>query len=183
MFEPPLSGTMARRKTSTPIPPIQCVKLRHRSEQCESASTSESMLAPVVVKPDIVSKSASVKDGISPVMQKGMHPTKLNRIHAREVLIQPSFKYNVVLVGLLRVMKKPITKQHAATKRYAKPSCSKYISPTSAGRSMRAEVSRSTCPNIYRIIDLFMVILTYEQLLFARKLICVKIIAECPEYP
>ena len=92
MFEPPLSGTMARRKTSTPIPPIQCVKLRHRSEQCESTSTSERMLAPVVVKPDIVSKRASVKDVISPVMQKGMQPTKLSRIQARDVLIQPSLR-------------------------------------------------------------------------------------------
>jgi len=74
MFEPPLSGTMASRNTRTPMPPIQCVKLLHKSEQCESPSTFARMLAPVVVKPDIVSNRASVKDGISPVTKKGRRP-------------------------------------------------------------------------------------------------------------
>ena len=50
------------------------------------------MLAPVVVKPDIVSNRASVKDGISPVMQNGIQPTILSTIHAREVLMQPSLR-------------------------------------------------------------------------------------------
>ncbi len=67
MLEPPLMGMIASRNTRTPMPPIQWVKLRQNREQWESASTSLKMLAPVVVKPDTVSKSASVKDGISPV--------------------------------------------------------------------------------------------------------------------
>ena len=50
----------------------------------------------------------------------------------------------------------PLKKQADATMRYATASCSRYISPTNAGRSMRQEVSRNTCPNIYLIIDLFM---------------------------
>ncbi len=66
MLLPPLSGMIASRNTSTPIPPIQCVKHRQKFIQYERDSTSGSMLAPVVVKPDIVSKRASVKLGISP---------------------------------------------------------------------------------------------------------------------
>ena len=50
----------ANTNTSTPIPPIQCVKLRQNKEQCASTSTSDKILAPVVVKPEIVSKRASV---------------------------------------------------------------------------------------------------------------------------
>ena len=154
--EPPLSGTMASRNTRTPMPPIQCVKLLHKSEQCESPSTFARMLAPVVVKPDIVSNRASVKDGISPVTKKGRQPIRLSRIHARDVLIQPSLRYSVVFSGLFLVMINPLKKQADATMRYATASCSRYISPTNAGRSMRQEVSRNTCPNIYLIIDLFM---------------------------
>ena len=74
------------------MPPIQCVKLRQNKEQWESASTSLKMLAPVVVKPEIVSNKASVKEGISPVRQKGRQPKKLRSIQLREVAIQPSFR-------------------------------------------------------------------------------------------
>jgi hypothetical protein len=58
---------MARRKTRTPIPPIQWVKHRQKVEHLLKYSTSERMDAPVVVKPDTVSKRASVREGISPV--------------------------------------------------------------------------------------------------------------------
>ena len=53
---------IASKKTRTPIPPIQCVKLRQNKAQWESASTSLKILAPVVVKPEIVSNKASVND-------------------------------------------------------------------------------------------------------------------------
>ena len=67
MWEPPGSWTTARRNTSTPMPPSQWVKLRQNSMQWESFSTSDRILAPVVVKPDTVSNMASVKLGISPL--------------------------------------------------------------------------------------------------------------------
>ena len=68
MLEPPDKGTTASKNTRTPIPPIQWVKLRQNKPQWDIASTSSSMLAPVVVNPDIVSKRASVMLGISPVI-------------------------------------------------------------------------------------------------------------------
>ena len=53
-------GSTAMIKTSTPMPPIQWVKLRQNSSPRGSASTSVRMLAPVVVKPDTVSNTASI---------------------------------------------------------------------------------------------------------------------------
>ena len=45
--------------TSTPMPPTQWVKLRQNSSPWLMASTSVRTDAPVVVKPDTVSKNAS----------------------------------------------------------------------------------------------------------------------------
>ena len=57
-------GRIAIINTRTPMPPIQCVKLRQKSKDFGRASTSERIEAPVVVKPDTVSKRASMKFGI-----------------------------------------------------------------------------------------------------------------------
>ena len=92
MCDAPLSGITARRNTRTPIPPIQWVKLLQNSVQWESASTSFKMVVPVVVKPEIVSKRASVKDGISLEITNGKQPKKLKKIQLKEVVRQPSFK-------------------------------------------------------------------------------------------
>ena len=92
MLLPPLNGIIARRNTRTPIPPIQCVKLRQKSIHLDNASTSDKMLAPVVVKPDIVSKSASVNEGISPDQKNGSAPKILSITQLSEVAIQPSLR-------------------------------------------------------------------------------------------
>ena len=62
---PVMEGRSARVNTSTPMPPIQCVKQRQSIRQWLMLSTSDRMLAPVVVKPDTVSNSASINRGIS----------------------------------------------------------------------------------------------------------------------
>ena len=92
MLEPPLNGMTASRKTRTPMPPIQWVKLRQNSAQWDSASTSLRMLEPVVVNPEMVSNSASVKEGISPLIQKGRQPYKLITIQLKAVAMQPSLR-------------------------------------------------------------------------------------------
>ena len=92
MWEPPLREIMASRNTSTPIPPIQWVKLRQNNAVWESTSTFSRMLAPVVVKPDTVSNSASVRDGISFDNQNGRAPKKLIKIQLSAVVTQPSFR-------------------------------------------------------------------------------------------
>ena len=92
MLEPPLSGIIASRKTKTPMPPIQWVKLRQNSALRDNASTFSKMLAPVVVKPEIVSNRALVNEGISPLNQNGRQPNTLRKIQLSEVAMQPSFK-------------------------------------------------------------------------------------------
>lgn len=53
------------------MPPTQCVRQRQSMEAWLSASTSPRMVAPVVVKPETVSKSASMKNGISRLRTNG----------------------------------------------------------------------------------------------------------------
>ena len=45
-----------------------------------------SIVAPVVVNPDIVSKKASVTDGIFPLNQNGSIPKEVNRIQVKETM-------------------------------------------------------------------------------------------------
>lgn len=54
-----------------PMPPSQCVIERQNSSARGSASTSERIEAPVVVKPDMTSKNASTKRGIHPLRMNG----------------------------------------------------------------------------------------------------------------
>ena len=56
------------------------------------ASTSVRMLAPVVVKPEVISNMASVNRGISRLSHRGSAPTKLMRIQLRAVVTQPSLR-------------------------------------------------------------------------------------------
>ena len=91
MCEPPCISMKVRRKTSTPIPPIQWVKLRHISMQWGSTSTSFKILAPVVVKPETVSKRASMGLLITPLKRKGSPPIKLSTIQLSATDTKPSF--------------------------------------------------------------------------------------------
>ena len=71
----PLMGMTAMTNTSTPMPPIQCVKLRQNSPERDRLSISFRIEAPVVVKPETVSKKASTKCGMSPLIRKGTQPS------------------------------------------------------------------------------------------------------------
>ena len=73
------------------MPPIQWVKLRQKRIHLGSTSTSFIMLAPVVVKPDTVSKRASMGLVIEPLMRKGRDPIILNMIQLRATVTNPSF--------------------------------------------------------------------------------------------
>ena len=56
------------------MPPIQWVKLLQNSTHFGTTSTSVRMLAPVVVKPDTVSKRASMGFVMAPLKRKGSAP-------------------------------------------------------------------------------------------------------------
>ena len=72
------------------MPPIQCVKLRQNSMERDMASTLLRIDAPVVVKPETVSKKASTKFGISPLMTKGSAPSADTLSQASAVTKKPS---------------------------------------------------------------------------------------------
>ena len=56
----PSTGITARVSTMIPIPPSQWVRLRQKRRPRGTTSMSVSTEEPVVVKPDMVSKKASV---------------------------------------------------------------------------------------------------------------------------
>ena len=78
-------------KTSTPIPPTQCVKLRHIIIDFGSDSTSVKMLAPVVVKPETVSNKASINEPVASENIKGSAPKRLSVIQLSATITKPSF--------------------------------------------------------------------------------------------
>lgn len=90
---PPVAGTIASMNTSMPMPPTQWVNERQKSIHFDSASTLLKTLAPVVVKPDTVSKNASTKCGISPLSQNGRQPIRLTAIHDIATMTKPSRAY------------------------------------------------------------------------------------------
>ena len=149
--EPPASGRIASRNTSTPIPPIQCVKLRQNSVQCESTSTSGTTLAPVVVKPETVSNSASVKRGISPEKTKGRAPKILSTIQQRATVTKPSFIKNAIRRGFLRIAGMPSAAQISAAYRKESAARSPYMPPTAAETARNNPSIASTQPRIYEI--------------------------------
>ena len=72
------------------MPPTQCVKLRQNSMLLGRVSISGRMVAPVVVKPDTVSKNASAKPGIVPENTNGNAPNSEMSTHEIATIIKPS---------------------------------------------------------------------------------------------
>ena len=85
-----LLSIIARAKTSTPIPPIKWVKLRQKRREGLRTETSFKMVAPVVVKPELTSKNASMMVGICPEKTKGRAPKKDQRIQHKATIRTPS---------------------------------------------------------------------------------------------
>ena len=83
-------GMMAMTNTSTPMPPIQWVKLRQNSKPRHRPSMLVRMLAPVVVKPEAVSKTASTYRGICPDMAKGNAPNRDMSTQLNPTITKPS---------------------------------------------------------------------------------------------
>ena len=95
-----LSGIKIKMKTRIPIPPIQCVKLRQKSILCN-------ILAPVVVRPDIVSNMALIKFFISPLIINGKAPKIVMTIQTNAHTANPSFWYRPLRLGFNNCNKYP----------------------------------------------------------------------------
>ena len=118
MVRPERLGITATISTSTPMPPIQWVKLRQKSMEWDMASTSRRTEAPVVVKPETVSKKASTKLGISPLIMKGRAPSTDTLSQARAVIRKPSLANMTLLsVRKIRQSRRPRPSQRAMVMR------------------------------------------------------------------
>ena len=75
-----------------PMPPSHCVNWRHMSNERGSSSGAATMLAPVVVKPDIASKYALIGllSGSSPEKTYGSAPKPAATIHVSDTTRKPS---------------------------------------------------------------------------------------------
>jgi len=77
-------------KINTPIPPIQEEKERQNRMPRGRDSTSVRIEAPVVVKPETISKKQSAKEANSPENQKGRAPNKLRKTQMSPTTAKPS---------------------------------------------------------------------------------------------
>ena len=77
---PTMEGRMAMVKNTIPKAPIHWVWVRQNKMAWGIHSTSSMMVAPVVVKPDMVSKNASVTLSIYPPIRNGIIPNTLKTV-------------------------------------------------------------------------------------------------------
>ena len=89
---PPKMGISATVKTTIPTPPCHWVRLRQKSSDLGKDSTSEKTLAPVVVKPEIVSKKASRTFDVIPDKRKGSVPTRERSSQTNVTVSIPSLR-------------------------------------------------------------------------------------------
>ena len=82
------------------MPPIQWVKERQNKMPLCRCSISVRIVAPVVVKPDTVSNSASIYEGIAPEITNGNAPNKLSTIQLSATITKPSFASSIFPLGM-----------------------------------------------------------------------------------
>ena len=105
------------------MPPIQWVKLRQNITPWRGVSKSVSTVAPVVVKPEAASNSASVKLGSMPLSINGIAPNTLSKIHASATTAKPSRARRFRSTGLIsRHRGRPMTSGSATLSSIARKS-------------------------------------------------------------
>ena len=72
----PIWGKTATKSTTIPMPPTQCIRQRHRFVARLRPLTSDTTVAPVVVKPLTDSKKAPAASGIDPSTMNGTAPSQ-----------------------------------------------------------------------------------------------------------
>ncbi len=104
----PKVGKIAKVRTKIPIPPNQCVKERQKRSPLGKLSISGITVAPVVVKPETVSKKASTKLGTLPEKTKGKAPKKEVSVHPKVTTKIASLALSREDVALIFERKRPI---------------------------------------------------------------------------
>ena len=94
----PKRGKRATVKATIPIPPSQCIWHLHTWIVIGQESTSCKIVEPVVVKPETDSKTASLKEGITPEKKRGNAPSSPVAIHASATKTMPPRVDNTILL-------------------------------------------------------------------------------------
>ena len=117
-----------------------------------TTSRSGRIEAPVVVKPDTVSKSASAKLAVVFVSMNGIAPKRLIIIQLSATITYPSFAYILFFFGGLICIKSPVPRQIAQqSANISTQSLSLYTAAQMSGRSMQAASKISTSPRVFFI--------------------------------
>jgi hypothetical protein len=74
-----------------PIPPIQCVVFRQKSNPEGKASMSDKIVEPVVVKPETLSNQAFTNVNSPPQRRYGKIPIRQDRSQPATTITSPSF--------------------------------------------------------------------------------------------
>ena len=99
-------------KKTMPMPPIHCMTLRQKSMPRGMEERLSMMVAPVLVKPDMVSKKALAMSGTQWQKRNGSMPMKEKRSHTMETTMYPSLRPMVFCS--LRPQKTPMVPVTAA---------------------------------------------------------------------
>jgi hypothetical protein len=145
----PRMGKTTSDNTIIPIPPSHWVILRQKSNPCERDSISFRIEAPVVVKPEMVSKNASVYEGIAPVIIKGIEPKNEKRIQPKLTIIYPSL-FPTFFEQLRNTIQRitPVTAVIKADTAISHASVSPYNHEIGAARSIKAPSRIRSTPRI-----------------------------------
>ena len=106
-------GIIAIINERIPIPPIQWVKLLQKRIDFGIELISLNIDAPVVVKPDAVSKKASIKLGIQPLKTNGSAPKTETSIQPTPQITRPSFAKILTELGFFAHRTRPNKRDNA----------------------------------------------------------------------
>ena len=137
------------------MPPIHWLRLRQSSTPCVRLSTSVAMVAPVVVKPDIVSNQQSEKVGNAPLSQYGNTPKMEYTIHTSATMAYPSRSATLRSARLpISSPSKPVSRVIAVLTSQASKSGSWYANAVNIGANMNNASRHNSAPSVFTTIFL-----------------------------
>ena len=147
----PSRGSTISESRMIPRPPIQWVRLRHMSRPCGRPSISAKIVAPVVVKPDAASKTASVTEAVD-VSTNGSPPAKLATIQQMPTTANPSRKvrFRGVCERLVYASASPPPTMIASDESRPRNAPSPYHSDTPSGSTSDVPTHTSSTPTMNR---------------------------------
>ena len=142
-----MSGKTSNMKTTIPNPPIKWVEDRQNSRPFGKTSTSVSMDAPVVVRPETLSKKAFTNVNSPPPISYGSMAKIQERSHAKMMIINPSLTVGAWFSRTKIMGKIPAAKVIMPLMTNGTNAASKsFIADTPADRNMKTAFASKAIP-------------------------------------